>query len=706
MSDPKLPGRRLAQAEARAGQHEVISDNELDLHHDDAIRDDPANPAALPCTCAIHSTPYELSILRMVTPRTLQAVLIILLYTSRMHELAHPAKVLHTTCELLGVESPDVNFGRRHKPSLQRYMVKRDWLREADPDSLPCRCHCYPAEFLHDGHLLSTKHEWNNDPLATPALTEATRFGLSHIPLSYLCGNVVVDEYLRMCCYIPNARYEHAAHVIKHVTLDMLRSRTLSNAQYVDPRHSYIEIVRIAKYVAQHFFVRCIDKAKSQPFFMCKWFSMQLVLRHLKAYNAFIHAATYDYTLLTSAMQHLARFQIPLIKKLPTMYPIVKVHKQPMQFRFITATAGCYASEFAKVMHVMLWEVFAMLKIAAHVVAQHYHASYGYQIRLDTVLRDSMQATINLPRTLRDQKILTCDISKCYDVVPTAATHPHGVCSRIHVAIDIIRQFLHQKMCMWIRYAIRNTLKAKTSHETQPGFRHIGWKRLTSMLQTLPDANYVLVGRQYFQHVIGFPQGLAPGPVIINIILMTHDLMFVMYNHHDLAQRWYIQCIFTCYLRFIDDLCIIHEHMIEAILHMVYPEHFLFGVTSDANGVTGTFLNLEFLKRHGVLFWRTCFKADKLPFTPLHYIHLLANRSISFSNSVFKGHLLVAMLLNNTTDSFIRHIRILTSIFTKNGFAKHKLRYMFSEYFSDASPDTISWFPLRRAIKKAGKVFN
>jgi hypothetical protein len=153
-----------------------------------------------------------------------------------------------------------------------------------------------------------------------------------------------------------------------------------------------------AQYVAKNFFTGCIDKAKGQPFSLCKRCALQLVAHHMSSSPAFIIVPNADYSQLSALISRkIPSFFLPPMQKIPTLYPIGKIHKTPIRFRFISSTAGCYTSQYTKVLHTALWQIFEHMRIAAHTVAKLYHCHYGQLIRLDTVLCDPLQAAINLP---------------------------------------------------------------------------------------------------------------------------------------------------------------------------------------------------------------------------------------------------------------------------------------------------------------------
>ena len=110
------------------------------------------------------------------------------------------------------------------------------------------------------------------------------------------------------------------------------------------------EVQKELKYLQDKFVLLPIDKASNNIGFVCKQYYYEII-------NKEVSSSTYEKQMLTSEeiiqqlveKCHNAGFRIPEEDKhLPLIYPSIKMHKDPIKFRYIIASSKCVIKSVAK----------------------------------------------------------------------------------------------------------------------------------------------------------------------------------------------------------------------------------------------------------------------------------------------------------------------------------------------------------------------
>jgi hypothetical protein len=186
----------------------------------------------------------------------------------------------------------------------------------------------------------------------------------------------------------------------------------------IHPLVSALSITQSALELAEICMITCVDKASSQPFFMRKQLALQLVLDHVQ--SGPLHSSSYvNIHAIKTRIRHL----IPALATdtmmcISTMYPIPKIHKPDIAYRFITAYSHTLMTSTSQLIHIMLDPVQTRLTSLARRISTHINYEHNLNIHLDCIVHDAAQTCINLPTHVCQPSLVCAYISKCFDAMP------------------------------------------------------------------------------------------------------------------------------------------------------------------------------------------------------------------------------------------------------------------------------------------------
>jgi hypothetical protein len=389
------------------------------------------------------------------------------------------------------------------------------------------------------------------------------------------------------------------------------------------------------------------------------------------------------------------------------MFPIKKVHKDSL--RMVMSCASVHNKQLSLLVLACM-KVFGIEMDAFAVqLAAKFNAATGSDIQLVTVVNDGPQAAINMPKLVIPAYMVTLDVAKCYDVIPIDRDHKHGLYQRLRKVMSIMRTFLARTHGPEVGFAFRKCADGFKAYmvdkeRKKQGYKFIRLEVLAELLQILLDHCYVQIGGVLYRKSRGFPQGLHPGPELINRNFMGYDFEFVLKGFYDTSTRFDIKMFYSCQKRFIDDFKILRCERAEQIMNVVFPNDvYKYEVTSRRieKGIVGSFLQLGLtLDYNGKLSFHAVFKADQLTFTPVQYVQLLSNRPTTACYNLIVGQVKNSVLLNSTAAMFRMHLHRLFDIFQENGFELLRLGKKVLSYVHDEELMSLTDYDVVRAIHK------
>jgi hypothetical protein len=469
--------------------------------------------------------------------------------------------------------------------------------------------------------------------------------------------------------------------------------------------HAYEESTA---FLRKNFLTVPTDKAKSQPFYFCKRFAYTQVLGNLTQAASFKQVPKPCVSTIRSELcSFISSITVPDPGRWAVMFPLFKPHKGNV--RFITSCANIYITDAAKLLMRLLEIVTDDTKKFCSDLAKQLHDSFGLMVRLYNVVTDYMTAGVNVPDSVELPDMCTADISKCYDVMPIDINDPHSIPARLKFLLSMVySEKMHWK---FVVRRSRNDAWLVTLVEHAPNdSEHILMESIPMFAACVLRHCYIEGCGRYWQPVIGCPQGIPPGPILVNLHLLTYDIEFVLLSMLSKEGRQDINDMYCRMLKLLDDLAVFgikRERALE-LFAKIYPKHIkIEDTTQDIDGpdgrqVFGKFVGIGIgIDPHGVVSLQTTDKTDVLPFEPIRYVKAATNRSRSASRNIIIGQLLPTVILNTRMRTAKAHLQKLIQIFLRNGFSAEEIKRTGDRYLGKVDFSFLCSYNVKRIWKDA-----
>jgi hypothetical protein len=603
---------------------------------------------------------------------------------------------LQTVCSIIAagckLDPVAVSICWSQHESLYQLLVSYGWMRTAVDG--PCCCHEIGDEWKVDGHLLTVNPGWSAAwPRVDRLVNFLSKVGLSHVPCRRIDADEVSATYaaaipeLQQVWDLPADMLQEMIDVIVHEYIAARTSRASSDAcEFSD------ELLLAAQELRQLCIVSATDKAKSHACYMCKHASMARMRAVFNDPAQFVDTPVNVDGLVSLVHSAVPSFVFPEQQVWASMHELFKAHKG--NFRIITSYHDTFVSGLAVLLSDMANEFMLLARSLCHILSERLHNVFGISIRLDNIVKDSLQAAINLPSTLLHVAATTFDFVSCYDRIPLDEAEPDNVVESLRVLAALIKHNLPngESIAFYVRKKAtasgEQRFAVRCSADRLNCYRRVSLSQWIELVAALLQHAFVQFGGIVKRKATGMPQGIHFGKTVVDLYFLSYEVKFVLRRCWSAAGRDDLVQLFTCFMRFADDAAVLGGKNVESILDAVYPNFMSRDTTwspsledgSDVVG-SGTFLNIGLtLHKDGKLTKHAVFKEDKLPFMPNQYVMAVANRSHKFSVNIILGQVLVAMLLNDSLFSCAKHMAKLQSIFRANGFSMHELQRVMKRY--------------------------
>ena len=367
-----------------------------------------------------------------------------------------------------------------------------------------------------------------------------------------------------------------------------------------------------------------IDKAPNNIGFICKRFYIQSLLSEV----GIVGPPSHTYKISAKDPKDVIDSNILVCKcfgitvnekdqKLPIMYLMPKMHKEPTGLRFIVASSSCSTKPLSKAIS----KVFKLIFEQIHQF--NLKTKFYSGLNLFWIVQNSFPVKEKLD-VINTRKRAKCISTYDFRTLYTKIQHK-DLLDELNAIIDFV--FAGGKC----RYITMNSSKAFWCFSKR---EKICFTRssLKLAIKHLICESYFKIGNRLFIQDIGIPMGIDPAPFWANLYLHRLEFKFI---HKLISKDMARARKFHACTRFIDDMCCINDSgEFGNSYKEIYPDDLQ--LKCEYRGNHATFLDLDIMIEGGVFVYKLFDKRDDFPF----HIVRMPDRSSNIPSYIFYGTVL------------------------------------------------------------------
>ena len=348
--------------------------------------------------------------------------------------------------------------------------------------------------------------------------------------------------------------------------------------------------------------------------------------------------------------------------KLPTMYWIPKLHKNPYKARFISSASSCTTTELSKLLTSCLTKIKEHVQFYCNKTYENSGINLFWSIKNSTEVLDKLE--IN--------RFLASSIST-YDFSTLYTTLPHAMI-KDKLSKLIIKTFDREKRT----YLACNAVHAYFTNE--PPKYHTSWtcSEVCDSLAYLLDNIFVRYGSSIYRQVIGIPMGTNCAPLVADLFLYCFESDFMLSLKPD-TQADIIKA-FNNTSRYLDDIFNLDNPYFDGLIASIYPKELTLNKANNSD-TSASFLDLDLTITNGVISSKIYDKRDDFNFSIVNFPQLDGDVPRATSYGVYISQLIRFARACSSVEDFNIRNRTLTEKLLKQGYRYHKLRKTFSKFY-------------------------
>ena len=507
--------------------------------------------------------------------------------------------------------------------------------------SIPCKCSSYPDEFVdaNRGHILTGNLQIiKNNKLRKlfckgPKFREPCKIDWDKAREIIHGG---IDDYLKVLKAVKKVDISFFENW-KCTLFEMIEDKIKTLSERIKIREvksvfddplSKSEL----KKLQSDFVIVPIDKASSNVAFVCKRHYATVIKNELRFSLPADDSMTYKLIKTPPASvikRHFKFLQTCDLKtdekmeKLPSMYWIPKLHKNPIGERFIIASPECSIKPLLK-------DVTCILKLLQNNVS-----NYHDKRRVWTNVSNFWVIQNNRPVTERIDKINNAKKAKTvrtFDFSTLYTKIPHHL---LKGALEDIVDFCFSGGNSNGVYVLNG--KAFWRIPKRGDYRTYTQKKVKDVLSYVIKNAYFQINNKVFQQVIGIPMGSDPAPFIANLFLYFYENKFLdKLKTEDLPRARRLRHVF----RFIDDLIAMNDDdEFSKIYKEIYPEEMVLKPENE-DPQSSSYLDLQIDVDENIFDFKLFDKRDAFSFSVVRMPYLQSNMPSKMFYSTISAEIL------------------------------------------------------------------
>ncbi len=347
--------------------------------------------------------------------------------------------------------------------------------------------------------------------------------------------------------------------------------------------------------------------------------------------------------------------------KIPTLFAIPKLHKNPYKFRFI---AGAQTSSL-KGLSILLFRILAFF--------QKYFINYCRTLQSRTgkraywAINSSIQALEVIKRAYHQEKIkslCTCDFSTLFTNLP------HTEIKKCLFALTNLL-FKNSKKDF---ISVQKTVICFSESKNDKGL-YFTYQEILDMINVVIDETYVQFSNFIFKQTVGVLMGGNASPLIADLCLSWYEFMAIKESSLQEALTLRHCC------RYMDDIIAINVDNFVNLATKIYPESLTLEETTQKDG-SAPFLDLYISYKPNFKI-RVYNKTDDFNFEVTRFIFADSNMHVNMGPKVFRSQVIRVARICNCLDDFEDRVTDMVMNLVAHGFDKNRLEFAFGKFLSD-----------------------
>ena len=348
--------------------------------------------------------------------------------------------------------------------------------------------------------------------------------------------------------------------------------------------------------------------------------------------------------------------------KLPTMYWIPKLHKNPYKARFISSSSSCTTTQLS----ILLTSCLTKIKEHVRLYCDKTYQNSGINLFW------SIKNSSDVLNKLQNNRFLASTIST-YDFSTLYTTLPH----------QLIKEKLSKLIAKTFAREKRTFLACNAKHAyftDDPVNNYTLWtcSEVCESLAFLLDNIFVRYGNELYHKVIGIPMGSNCAPLVADLFLYCFERDFMLSLKPD-SQAEVINA-FNKTSRYLDDIFNIDNPFFDGLISKIYPTEFKLN-KANVSDTSASFLDLDLSIQTGVISSKIYNKSDDFNFNIVNFPYLDRDVPRATSYGVYISQLIRFARACSSVEDFNNRNLLLTERLLKQGYRFHKLRKAFSKFF-------------------------
>lgn len=404
------------------------------------------------------------------------------------------------------------------------------------------------------------------------------------------------------------------------------------------------ECLRSLDELHRRFVIVPIDKASGNVAFVCKRFYAQVLVKELgldgltgnRTYEKVNHSV--DHFIKADCSNLLKEFNIPVTedsKKLPHIYWLPKLHKNPIKFRFIIAAPNCSVKPLSQA-------ITKVFKLFYRQIEGYNLKSYFFSnVKTFWVIQNNEEVIkcikrLNKRNALRSMS--TFDFSTLYTKIP----HDKLLEVMNEITDFCFQGGTHEQL------SLSKSGARWVSKNNKSGLRFSRVK-FKEALKYLMEHCYFTLGDKVFRQAIGIPMGSDPAPFMANLFLYFYESKWIKNLKKENLQK---ARKFRYTFRFIDDLLTINDsNLFLESFKDIYPQELVLNLESSGDCVT--FLDLDLKNSNGHLNVKLFDKRDNFPFSIVRLPYASSNIPSTMFYSCIGAEILRIARVSSSVQNFL-----------------------------------------------------
>ena len=400
-----------------------------------------------------------------------------------------------------------------------------------------------------------------------------------------------------------------------------------------------------------------IDKAANNIGFICKKYFLEILCKETESETYELIDETVE-DIVGKIKRESSAIGIPVEEEfndLPQIHATIKMHKNPIKFRFIIGSRTCALKPAAK-------KLVKILKLAMDC-----NRKYCEKVKLYTGIERFWIAENNsifleqvqaINRRNNARNIQTFDFSTLYTKIPQ----------------DDLKEKLKEVVTKAFKGG-RNQFIRVTHNEAKWNKNEKGdtysKEAVFNLIDLVVDNSYFRFGQRVYRQKTGIPMGIDPAPQMANLYLHFYEAAYMeelAKTNYGAAKKFNKTC------RFIDDLSTLNnDGLMMSEKEKIYPKELVLNLENDENS-KATFLDIEAHIERGYIHTKTYDKREAFNFDIVNYPDLSGNIPHHPAYGVFISQLIRHARICSKREELFKTIDTLIAKLLKKGFHIHRLR--------------------------------